>query len=156
MMTPRGRTLVSSLAAVALVLAGVLAIAGCSSGGPKGGQIEARTWHVRAFAQAGGDLKDAPLTVPLSARYESGKVSGTAGCSTFTGSYTITAEKLSVTDVQVVKGSCDQIAMDADATYMAALPRAATFTVDGNDLSIFDKDGKEILHHLDERAFQNP
>ena len=39
---------------------------------------------------------------------------------------------------------------------MTALPRAATFTVDGNDLSIFDKDGKQILHHLDARAFQNP
>ncbi len=155
METSRRHSFLASAAIVALVIAGALAIAGCSSGGPKGGQIEARTWHVRAFAQTGGDLKDAPLTVPLSARYELGKVSGSSGCSTFTGSYTISAEKLSVTDVQVANGSCDQIATDADAIYMTALPRAATFTVEGNELRIFDKDGKEILHHH-EAASQNP
>ena len=139
---------------VSAMLAGTLAIAGCSAGA-KGGQIEARTWHVLAFTNASGNLVDSPLTVPLDARYEGGKVSGSAGCSTFTGSYTVSGENLSVTGIEVVKGSCDQIAMTADATYMAALPRVATFRVDGPELSVYDGAGKEILHCRDEQAFQN-
>jgi heat shock protein HslJ len=144
----------ASFGVVAAVLAGTLAIAGCSSSA-KGGQIEGRTWHVRAVVVAGGELKEAFLTVPMDARYEGGRVSGNAGCSTYTGSYTISGEKLTVTGIQTVRTSCDQFAADADATYMALLPRVATFKVDGTELSVYDSGGKEILHCRDEEAFQN-
>jgi heat shock protein HslJ len=137
-------------ALVALVVAGVLASGACSSS--KGGPIEGRTWHVRAFVNASGKMVDAPLTVPLDARYESGKVTGASGCSTFAGSYAISGEVLTVSDVNIQQYTCDTIANDAHATYMAALPRAATFKVDGTELFVYDKDGKEILHCRDEQA----
>jgi heat shock protein HslJ len=154
MKTSRWQAVLASFAVVALVLAGAAAIGGCSSGA-KGGQIEGRTWHVRAVAVAGGELKEAFLTVPMDARYEGGKVSGNAGCSTYTGSYTISGEKLTVTGIQAVKTSCDEFAANADAAYMTLLPGAATFTVEGTELSIYDQSGKEILHCRDEAAFQN-
>ena len=44
--------------------------------------------------------------------------------------------------------------MDANATYMAALPKAAIFKVDGTELIVYDKDGKETLHCRDEKAAQ--
>jgi len=144
----------ASFGVVAAMLAGTLVIAGCSSSA-KGGQIEARTWHVRAVAVAGGEPKEAFLTVPMDARYEGGKVSGNAGCSTYTGSYVISGEKLSVAGIQAVKTSCDQFAAVADAAYMAVLPGAATFKVEGAELSIYGNGGKEILHCRDEQAFQN-
>ena len=139
-------------ALVALVVTASLAAAACSSS--KGGPIEGRTWHVRGFADASGKLIDSPLTVPLDARYEGGKVTGNSGCSTFAGTYTVSGEVLKVSDIKIQQNTCDTIAMDANATYMAALPKASTFKVDGNELMVYDKDGKELLHCRDEKAAQ--
>jgi heat shock protein HslJ len=139
-------------ALVALVVTGSLASAACSSS--KGGPIEGRTWHVRGFADASGTMIDSPLTVPLDARYEGGNVTGSSGCSTFAGTSTVSGEVLTVSDIKVQQNTCDAIAMDANATYMAALPKAATFRIDGTELIVYDKDGKEILHCRDEQAAQ--
>ena len=133
-----------SLAAIALVVSLAVLAAGCSSAS-KGGAIEARSWQLRAYADSSGAMKDAYLTVPLDARFETGTVAGAAGCSTFKASYTIAEASLTVTGLQVGTETCDSYATQGRDTYMAALPLADTFKVDGSQLTIYSKDGHELL-----------
>jgi heat shock protein HslJ len=136
--------IVRLLAAVALAISMVVLLSGCSTG-PKGGAIENRDWQVRAYADSSGAMQDAYLTVPLYARFANGTVSGTAGCSQFTASYTISGSTLSITALQVGTETCDSYATQGRDTYMAALPLADSYQVDGTELTIFGKDGHQVL-----------
>jgi len=130
--------------AAALAISVFVLATGCSTG-PKGGAIENRDWQVRAYADSSGVMQDAYLTVPLYARFANGTVSGVAGCSQFTASYTISGSSLSITGLQVGTETCDSYATQGRATYMAALPLADSYQVDGTELTIFGKDGRRIL-----------
>jgi hypothetical protein len=139
-----------SRAARILVFVGLMAIVGlslatCSGSGAKGGPIEGRDWTVKARADANGNLENAYVTVPLTARFEAGKVSGAAGCNTYTATYTLSGEKLTVASVEDGTYKCDAYATQEQTLFMAALPRAATFKVDGATATIYDSAGKEIL-----------
>ena len=134
-----------TLLAAGLVAMAALASGGCSSSDAKGGPIESRDWHVTAYLDAGGAIKDAYLTVPLDARFEGGKIAGAAGCDTYSASYTLSGEKLTVTDVTAGTAQCDSYANEGRSLFMASLPLAATFKVDGTQLTIYDQGGKEVL-----------
>ena len=145
-----------SLAVVGLVVLGALVAACGSSGGQssqtlRGGAVEGRDWHVQAYADPSGNMKDAYITVPLDARFEGGTVTGSSGCTTFTAAYTISGGDLTVSGLQAGAASCDAYANEARKLYMAALPRAASFKVDGTRLTIYDTDAHEILR-LDEKS----
>ena len=134
------RTLVVIMLAVSIAL-----LAAACSTGPKGGAIEGRDWQVRAYTDSSGVMQDAFLTVPLYARFDNGTVAGTAGCSQFTASYTISGARLSIAGLQVGTEVCDSYAMQGRAMYMAALPLADTYQVDNTDLTIFDKSGRQVM-----------
>ena len=136
--------IVRPLAMAALAISIVVLAAACSSGS-KGGAIESRDWQVRAYGDPSGTMKDAFLTVPLYARFENGRVGGTAGCSKFTATYTISGGSLTITGLQVGTEKCDSYAIEGRDTYMAALPLADTYKVDGTQLTIYAKDGREVL-----------
>jgi len=135
------------LAVVSLVVAGVAAC-GSSSGG-KGGTIEGVAWDVAAYADASGVMTDAPVTVPMDARFDAGKVAGTSGCNQYNGPYTLSGSSLTVGPLASTKMLCDQIANDAEAAYLPALQKAATYTAEGGKLTIFDKDGKEVVRYTE-------
>ena len=136
------------LAVVTLVLAGVAACGSSSSGG-KGGTIEGIAWDVEAYADASGAMKDAPVTVPMDARFEGGSVAGTSGCNQYNGPYTLSGSSLTVGALASTKMLCDQIANDAETAYLAALGKAATYTAEGGKLTIYDKDAKEVVRYTE-------
>ena len=137
--------IVRSLCVSALLVISGLGGAGCSPSGNGGGPIESRDWRVRAYVDSTGTMADAFLTVPLSARFENGTVKGGAGCSQFTASYALSGGSLTISDLSVGTEKCDSYATGGRDTYMAALPQAATFKVDGKQLVVFGKEGNEIL-----------
>jgi heat shock protein HslJ len=94
-------------------------------------------------------MQDAYLTVPLYARFADGTVSGTAGCSQFTASYTISGSALSITGLRVGTETCDSYATQGRDTYMAALLLADSYQVDGPELAIFGKDGHQVLRFVE-------
>ena len=133
------------LAVVALAVAATLSLGACSGSGANGGPIESRDWQAIRYVDASGTLKDAFVTVPLVARFEGGTVAGAAGCNSYTGSYTLAAEKLTVTGLTASAYRCDAYATEGQTLFLAALPNAATFAVSGSQLTIFDGAGSEIL-----------
>jgi len=136
------RRLVVIAVAVSIALLG----AACSSSsGTTGGPIQNRDWLLRAYADSSGAMKDAYVTVPLNARFEGGTIKGAAGCSQYTASFSIGENYLAISDLQVGTETCDSYAIEGRDTFMAALRRASIYKVEGTRLTLYDKDGKEVL-----------
>ena len=130
--------------AAALSIA-LLGAACSSSSGTSGGPIENRDWLLRAYADSSGAMKDAYVTVPLNARFQGGTIKGAAGCSQYTASYAIGEDHLAISDLQVGTEICDSYAIEGRDTFMAAFRRVSIFKVDGTRLTLYDKDGTEVL-----------
>ena len=75
-----------------------------------------------------------------------GRVSGSAGCNNYFGSYTVTGSLLSIGSVGSTKMNCPgQGVMLQENTYLASLGRTAGFTITGNRLSLADANGNTLL-----------
>jgi len=75
-----------------------------------------------------------------------GKVTGSAGCNRYFGSYTMTGTSLSVGSVGSTKMSCTSPGVgQQESTYLASLGRTASFSVTGNRLVLADANGTKLL-----------
>jgi len=77
---------------------------------------------------------------------EDGRVSGSAGCNNYFGSYTVTGSSLSTSSIGSTKMYCQGTGiMQQENTYLASLGRTAGFTISGNRLSLADANGTTLL-----------
>jgi heat shock protein HslJ len=77
---------------------------------------------------------------------EDGRVSGSAGCNNYFGSYTVTGSSLPISSVGSTKMYCQGTGiMQQESTYLASLGRTAGFTINGNRLSLADANGTTLL-----------
>jgi heat shock protein HslJ len=67
-----------------------------------------------------------------------GTLSGSAGCNSFTGSYKVDGDKITIGPLASTMMACDQPegVMDQEAQYLAALQSAATYSIEGNRLEL--------------------
>ena len=80
-----------------------------------------------------------------------GKVTGSAGCNRYFGSYTATGTALSVDSVGSTKMSCTSPGVgQQESTYLALLGRTASFSVTGNRLVLADANGTKLLSFTQE------
>jgi heat shock protein HslJ len=77
---------------------------------------------------------------------EDGRVTGSAGCNNYFGSYTVTGKSLSIGSTGSTKMNCPgQGIMLQENTYLTSLSKVATFTISGNRLSLADANGATLL-----------
>jgi heat shock protein HslJ len=77
---------------------------------------------------------------------EDGRVSGSAGCNNYFGSYTVTGSSLAIGSTGSTKMNCPGAGiMQQENTYLASLGRTAGFTISGNRLSLADMHGATLL-----------
>ena len=77
---------------------------------------------------------------------EDGRVSGSAGCNNYFGSYTVTGSSLSTSSIGSTKMYCQGTGiMQQENTYLASLGKTAGFTISGNRLSLADANGTTLL-----------
>lgn len=79
-------------------------------------------------------------------RFEDGRLGGTDGCNRYSTAYQADGGKLSV-DKNVVSTlmACPEPIMQQASAYIAALTQAATYKVEGGQLTLFDADGKALM-----------
>lgn len=86
-------------------------------------------------------------------RFEAeGRVAGSGGCNRIFGSYTASDENMiSIGPLASTKMMCPQDVMDGEAAFIASLESASGFSRETGKLTLFDKDGAEIivLRHRD-------
>jgi heat shock protein HslJ len=77
---------------------------------------------------------------------EDGRVTGSAGCNNYFGSYTVTGKSLSIGSTGSTKMNCPgRGIMLQESAYLTSLGKTATFTISGNRLSLADANGAKLL-----------
>jgi heat shock protein HslJ len=86
-------------------------------------------------------LSDTPVTID----FENGTISGTDGCNRYTTTYTLNGGKLSVDKNMVgTMAACPEPIMQQASAYTTALTQAATYKIDGQQLTLLDAVGKTL------------
>lgn len=79
---------------------------------------------------------------------EDGQLSGSAGCNNYTASYTVEGENISIGPAASTRMFCAEPEgiMEQEAQYLAALSTAATWSIDGTQLTLRTADGAMVAN----------
>lgn len=127
-----------SLAAVALVAAAC----GGDSNDDSGDHLEGPVWELVELI--GTELTDdAAPTLQLS----DGTASGLAGCNNFTGGYELDDRDLTFGALATTRMLCAPPLDTVESAYLAALAEVASYSIDGNRLTLRSGEGTPVLFY---------
>jgi len=97
------------------------------------------------------EIEGVTATLGMEARYldlvlagNGPRIGGFAGCNRFSGSYEIIEEHMVFGDVALTFRSCPR-GMEQEKRFFAAIQNTRRFKHEGDNLTLFDSDGKVIL-----------
>jgi heat shock protein HslJ len=91
-----------------------------------------------------GAMPDAAFTATFA---DDGTVSGSSGCNTFSGSYTVDGDSMSFGPLAATQMACAEDVMTQEAGVLGALGRVTSFTIQGNELTLLGEDGSVQLSY---------
>ena len=104
-------------------------------------------WEVTAFLN--GDAVSSPLPgTTLTATFgDDGSLSGSSGCNNYMSTYTTNQGAIEIEPPGGTKKFCAEPegVMEQEAAYLAALPTAVQYRIDGGSLSLLSADGTTVV-----------
>lgn len=124
----------------AMMVLSACATAASQTGG--GGDLTGKVWALT-------ELKGTPPAagVGISAQFSSdGKVSGSAGCNRYNGTYTISGNSITFSSpMATTMMMCEQAVMEQESAYLQALGEAKTYAVNGDQLTLAGADKTSLV-----------
>jgi hypothetical protein len=94
-------------------------------------------------------LEGAPPLVGTTptAEFSADQISGSAGCNTYFGTYTLSGSDISIGDLASTEMACmdPEGVMEQDQVFLSALQSAASFRLNGERLELLDESGSVVL-----------
>ena len=114
--------------------------------------LEGAAWRALAYNNGKGGLQSLAASSAITATFGSdGSLAGDAGVNRYSTTYTTSGDAMSIA-AQIVStqmaGPADL--MRQEAAYLAALPRTATYTIEGDELWLRDSSGAALAHYVAE------
>jgi heat shock protein HslJ len=111
--------------------------------------LTAGTWRLEAYGSAASPtplLQGTVITATFGAA--AGMVSGTAGCNSYSGGFTVEAEQMSVGTLAATQRACAEPAgiMEQEGRYLALLDAAARYRILGHTLEIVTTEGAVLRY----------
>jgi len=130
----------------AFILAGlvVASVAACSASGAAGGTIDGTSWRLKTYPVSGTQTP-VPAGVIVDARFGGGRIAGSGGCNTYTGTAAASGSTLKIGPLATTQRACPDPAASVEGAYFQALGAVATFTATADALTLFDGAGKILL-----------
>jgi heat shock protein HslJ len=125
--------------------AGLLILTACaSSTSPQGGggEITGVVWELSIL----NDKELVPAT-SISVQFSAGgKLGGSSGCNSYSGTYTVSGNSLQVSSpLASTMMACQPEIMDQESAYLKALVEVKTYSVTGDQLTLYDSSNKGSL-----------
>ena len=118
----------------------VLVLAGCSQAASVN-DLEGTSWTV---TEMGGT----PLVegTSITAQFADGKIGGSAGCNSYGGTYEVTTEGVSISDLTSTMMACtDPGVMEQEQQFLDTIQNIQSFDVGSDKLTITSADGTQIV-----------
>lgn len=129
-----------------LLLLGVVFCCGCTEEPAGGGDLTGTVWMLESYLNTDGTAIQPLATAPITADFADGSVGGTSGCNTYNAEYATDGQSLSVDMPTVTMMYCDESGvMEQESEYLALLQSSAGYTVSGDQLTVTDSSGQDIL-----------
>jgi heat shock protein HslJ len=74
-----------------------------------------------------------------------GKLSGSGGCNQYSATYTTSGQEITITQPASTRMACENALMQQETQYLSLLPKAGTYTITGDQLTLFDSTGTKLL-----------
>jgi len=147
--------IISIAAGVFIVLAACLLSAGCVAEQPGTGQahgespamLEGTSWELVSYRAENGTVMPVLNNTEVSLRFENeSRITGSAGCNSYFGQYSISGNTLAVSQLGSTEMYCTEPGvMDQESRYLTVLGSVAAFTLENDQLALSDASGQEIL-----------
>jgi heat shock protein HslJ len=115
-------------------LSGCCRVPAKATGGSAMASLESGTWRLQELPGAQPSAL-AQLQRPVTMRFESGRLSGFAGCNNFSGSYTLAGDQLKIGPVASTQMACPEPGSSIETTFHKALSGTLRYAVDGDHMT---------------------
>jgi ABC-type amino acid transport substrate-binding protein/heat shock protein HslJ len=108
-------------------------------------------WLLQSYLAGNGAMTATiPGTSTTLTLSQDGSAQGSGGCNEFTGSYQTSGSQLTMSGISATKTACPDPPglMDQENAYLNLLAASNTYTITGNQLSVFDSSGRMILQFI--------
>jgi heat shock protein HslJ len=113
---------------------------------PVAASLEGTLWQLDAYVNTEGELVNVLLDTEVTAKFQAGQVTGSAGCNSYFGSYESDGSNLTLGAIGMTEMYCAPKAlMDQEGAYLAALESAASYQIADGKLQIANADGEAVL-----------
>lgn len=99
-------------------------------------------WEATGVNNGRGGVESLPAGVKVTAMFGTdGRVSGSSGCNTYNGPFTVDGQSIKIGPVMSTMMACEAPAMQTEQLYLKALSNAAKWSIDGGNLFLRDASG---------------
>ncbi len=107
------------------------------------------TWVMTGYNNGKGAVVSALPDTKVTAIFGAdGRLSGSAGCNTYSAPYTVDGNKIKIGMAISTMMACEQPVMDQEALYLAAIQTAATYRIEGSKLELRDATGALVASYI--------
>jgi heat shock protein HslJ len=110
----------------------------------------ARAWNVTGINNGNQAVVSPQLGTTVTATFTAdGKLTGSAGCNAYTGSYTLTGRDVAIGPLASTRRSCEATVMTQEAQFLAAMGKVTSFDSSGPTIMLRDASGamQVVLSH---------
>lgn len=102
-------------------------------------------WTLNAVASGGAVSSVIAGTEATVSFGEDGSVTGSGGCNRYGGTYTVDGDTITIGDVTSTQMACSGAIGQQEQAFFAGLSEAASFTIEGASLTVYDAQGAMLL-----------
>ena len=124
-------------------LSGCCRVPAQADGGNLPAPLEGGAWRLTELpGESSAAL--ARLPRPVTARFDSGRLTGFAGCNQFSGSYTLDGDALKIGQVASTQMACPEPGSSIERAFHAALSGTLRYAIDGDDMVATNAAGQTL------------
>jgi len=104
-------------------------------------------WNLFSYNNGKGGLQTVITRSTTTADFgAAGKLAGSAGCNQYSATYTTSgARGITITQPASTRMACENNLMQQETQYLSLLPKAGTYEIAGDQLTLFDSTGTKLL-----------
>jgi heat shock protein HslJ len=106
--------------------------------------LEQTAWTLSGLAE-GDAVVSTWLDSEITARFEAGRLSGSAGCNTYTADYRVAGETLTLGALVQTKMACGSERDQRESAFLAAMQRVTSLSIRRSTLTLLDSAGRGLL-----------
>lgn len=108
-------------------------------------RLEGVEWEVTGYNNGRQAVVSPIANTRLTLLFQDGQVSGSSGCNSFHGSFTVSGKALTIHPLATTRKACEDAVMVQEQEFLKALQSAATWNITRGMLDVHRADGERVL-----------